>query len=312
MHPPFPRSIVVLLCRLGWLVLLCSVVQNCQTRPASDRLQCHRSIRTSTLPLDNKHHPILLLVTAPCPYPTLPCRACPVLFWLAVHCLFFPLSSSAGRAVSTTNQIPPVKLFESPDFCLVIHPEPLDRRPPESSSLRYLVLILVDPTCLGMCTHHLRHVSWLRLSLSTSIRLIADPRPPLFAFRVRLADPPPKPGSTSPPISAGAWAGPANKPICRRLIAHCNRDAHLNLALPAATATALPVLAAETISVAFTHSSVRASNSPFRPAVCLVIFLRIGTDPNAARAPGPWLLPGPLSVPGFALSSMLFSTVAVT
>lgn len=138
------------------------------------------------------------------------------------------------------------------------------------------------------------------------------PATPLFAFRVRLADPPPKPGSTSPPISAGAWAGPANKPICRRLIAHCNRDAHLNLALPAATATALPVLAAETISVAFTHSSVRASSPPFRPADCLIIFLRIGTAPNAARR---WVCGchrSPLSVPGFALSSMLFSTVAVT
>lgn len=82
-----------------------------------------------------------------------PALPCPVLFWLAVHCLFFPLSSSAGRAVSTTNQIPPVKLFESPDCCLVIHPEPLDRRPPESSSLRYLALVLVDPTCLGMCVY---------------------------------------------------------------------------------------------------------------------------------------------------------------
>lgn len=71
----------------SWLAgLACSVVQNCQTRPASDRLQCHRSIRTSTLPLDNKHHPILSLVTAPALILPCLCLSCPVLFWLAVHC----------------------------------------------------------------------------------------------------------------------------------------------------------------------------------------------------------------------------------
>lgn len=121
------------------------------------------------------------------------------------------------------------------------------------------------------------------------------PATPLFAFRVRLADPPPKPGSTSPPISAGAWAGPANKPICRRLITHCNRDAHLNLALPAATAFALPVLAAETISVAFTHSRIRAFE-PAIPFFGLLIAWSFAPDRHCSQcssALGLWLSPGP-------------------
>lgn len=131
----------------------------------------------SSLPLDNKHHPILSLSLS---LPVLSCSGSPCI-------VFLPLLSSAGRAVSTTRSHQ--SSFLSHRLLLGNSSGPLDR-PPESSSLRYL--------CYG--THAFYQVA--PSSLSTLTRLIADPRP-LFAFRVRLEDPPPKPGSTSPPISAG-------------------------------------------------------------------------------------------------------------
>ena len=156
-------------------------------------------------------------------------------------------------------------------------------------------------------------------SLAPSLALHINPSYCRPATLVCLSGPPrgstPETRIDVAPDICRAWPilpRPANKPICRPLIAHCDCDARLNPALsPAAVYLAY---AAETISVAFTHSERSSQQSStfffsLSPPCCLPgDLLRIGADPNAPRRLSPRLSPAALPLPGFAVSSRLCST----
>lgn len=118
----------------------------------------------------------LISIIPSCPVLPRPALAWPVLICLTVHLL------TAPSALLDPNS----QAFKAQIACLVIHPDLCHLCPPSFARPRLHI-----------------HPSYCR------------PARPLFAFRVRLEDPPPKPRSTSPPISAGpaglsvgwSWAG---------------------------------------------------------------------------------------------------------